>query len=84
MTIGVVGRKAGMTRIFTEEGVSIPVTVMRSSRIASPSLKPKNPMAIAQCKSLSVSVVLRVSQQLKLPLRQGERRVRSYRYGVPS
>lgn len=28
MTIGVVGRKAGMTRIFTEEGESIPVTVI--------------------------------------------------------
>lgn len=28
MTIGVVGRKAGMTRIFTEEGSSIPVTVI--------------------------------------------------------
>ena len=28
MTIGVVGRKCGMTRIFTEEGVSIPVTVV--------------------------------------------------------
>ncbi len=28
MTIGVVGRKRGMTRIFTEEGVSIPVTVI--------------------------------------------------------
>ena len=28
MTIGVVGRKAGMTRIFTEEGASIPVTVI--------------------------------------------------------
>ncbi|MDJ0805353.1 MAG: 50S ribosomal protein L3 [Gammaproteobacteria bacterium] len=28
MTIGVVGRKAGMTRVFTEEGVSIPVTVI--------------------------------------------------------
>ena len=28
MTIGVVGRKCGMTRIFTEEGVSIPVTVI--------------------------------------------------------
>ncbi len=28
MTIGVIGRKAGMTRIFTEEGVSIPVTVI--------------------------------------------------------
>jgi large subunit ribosomal protein L3 len=28
MTIGVIGRKAGMTRIFTEEGASIPVTVI--------------------------------------------------------
>lgn len=28
MNIGIVGRKAGMTRIFTEEGVSIPVTVV--------------------------------------------------------
>lgn len=28
MTIGLVGRKAGMTRIFTEEGASIPVTVI--------------------------------------------------------
>jgi large subunit ribosomal protein L3 len=28
MTIGVVGRKCGMTRIFTEDGASIPVTVI--------------------------------------------------------
>jgi large subunit ribosomal protein L3 len=28
MTIGVVGRKTGMTRIFTEDGASIPVTVV--------------------------------------------------------
>ena len=28
MAIGVVGRKAGMTRIFTEDGVSIPVSVV--------------------------------------------------------
>lgn len=28
MTIGIVGRKSGMTRIFTEEGVSTPVTVI--------------------------------------------------------
>lgn len=28
MTIGLVGRKCGMTRIFTEDGVSIPVTVI--------------------------------------------------------
>ncbi|MGK0498720.1 MAG: large subunit ribosomal protein L3 [Oceanicoccus sp.] len=28
MTIGLVGRKTGMTRVFTDEGVSIPVTVV--------------------------------------------------------
>jgi large subunit ribosomal protein L3 len=28
MTIGIVGRKAGMTRIFTEGGVAVPVTVI--------------------------------------------------------
>ncbi|GAB6043072.1 50S ribosomal protein L3 [Endothiovibrio diazotrophicus] len=28
MAIGLIGRKAGMTRIFTEEGASIPVTVI--------------------------------------------------------
>ncbi len=31
MTIGVVGRKAGMTRVFTEEGTSIPVSVIEVS-----------------------------------------------------
>ena len=28
MTIGLVGMKCGMTRVFTEDGVSIPVTVI--------------------------------------------------------
>jgi large subunit ribosomal protein L3 len=31
MTIGLVGRKVGMTRIFTEDGVSIPVTVIEAT-----------------------------------------------------
>jgi large subunit ribosomal protein L3 len=31
MTIGIVGRKSGMTRVFTEDGVSIPVTVVEVS-----------------------------------------------------
>ncbi len=31
MTIGVIGRKAGMTRLFTEDGASIPVTVIEVS-----------------------------------------------------
>lgn len=35
MSIGLVGRKCGMTRVFTEDGVSIPVTVIEvaSNRI---------------------------------------------------
>ena len=28
MALGIVGRKAGMTRVFTEEGISVPVTVI--------------------------------------------------------
>jgi large subunit ribosomal protein L3 len=36
MSIGLVGRKIGMTRIFTEDGLSVPVTVleMTSNRVA--------------------------------------------------
>ena len=30
MSIGIVGRKCGMTRVFTEDGVSIPVTVVEA------------------------------------------------------
>ena len=28
MTIGLIGRKCGMTRVFTEDGMSLPVTVI--------------------------------------------------------
>ncbi len=28
MSVGIVGRKCGMTRVFTDEGLSIPVTVV--------------------------------------------------------
>lgn len=31
MTLGLVGRKVGMTRVFTEQGASIPVTVLEMS-----------------------------------------------------
>ena len=30
MTMGIVGRKCGMTRVFTEDGISIPVTVIEA------------------------------------------------------
>ncbi|MDY0071890.1 MAG: 50S ribosomal protein L3 [Thauera sp.] len=43
MSLGLVGRKVGMTRIFTEDGVSIPVTVLdvsdnRVSQIKTPAV----------------------------------------------
>lgn len=41
MSIGIVGRKAGMTRIFTEEGASVPVTVVEV-----------NPNRVTQLKTL--------------------------------
>ena len=36
MSLGLVGRKVGMTRIFTDDGVSVPVTVLdvSNNRIA--------------------------------------------------
>jgi len=40
MTIGVIGRKAGMTRIFSEDGQTIPVTVIEVE-----------PNRVAQCKT---------------------------------
>jgi ribosomal protein L3 len=43
MTIGLVGRKSGMTRVFTEDGASIPVTVVEVSAL----LKSKTSRATA-------------------------------------
>ena len=46
MTIGLVGRKVGMTRIFTEDGVSIPVTVIEAK-----------PNRVAQVKTVETTVI---------------------------
>ena len=35
-SLGIVGRKAGMSRLFTEDGKSVPVTLIEASRTASP------------------------------------------------
>lgn len=43
MAIGIVGIKRGMTRVFTEDGVSIPVTVVEA-----------DPNRIAQLKTTDV------------------------------
>ena len=44
MSIGFVGRKVGMTRIFTEGGASVPVTVLEMSN----SEKCGEPSAVGQ------------------------------------
>ena len=31
MTIGIIGVKRGMTRVFTEDGTSVPVTVIEAT-----------------------------------------------------
>lgn len=46
MTIGLVGRKCGMTRVFTEDGVSIPVTVVEVEPNRVTQVRPWKPMAI--------------------------------------
>ena len=61
MAIGLVGRKAGMTRIFTDDGHAVPVTVIESNPIASHSAKALPITAMMRFKSLSVSAVPSVS-----------------------
>ena len=36
MTIGIVGKKCGMTRLFTDDGVSIPVTAVSYTHLTLP------------------------------------------------
>ncbi len=55
MTIGVVGRKSGMTRVFTDEGVSVPVTVVEVLQTASLKSKSSRPMGIEQFRSQRVA-----------------------------
>jgi len=44
MTIGIVGIKRGMTRVFTEDGESIPVTVIEALPIELPRSSQSTPM----------------------------------------
>ena len=50
--IGLIGRKVGMTRVFTEDGVSIPVTVIEIEANRVTQVKPLKTMAILQFKLL--------------------------------
>ena len=54
MRIGIVGRKCGMTRVFTEDGVSIPVTVVEASPNHITQLSLWQLMAIQLFRSLQV------------------------------
>ena len=51
MTIGLVGRKAGMTRVFTEDGASVPVTVIE--------VEPNRVTQGKDCLMLTVTVLCR-------------------------
>jgi large subunit ribosomal protein L3 len=46
MSLGLVGRKVGMTRIFAEDGASIPVTVLDVSNNRVTQIKRLKRMAI--------------------------------------
>jgi ribosomal protein L3 len=56
MAIGLVGRKCGMTRIFTDAGVSVPVTVIEVILTVSLKSKRLKLMVIKRFKSLLVNV----------------------------
>ncbi len=55
MTIGLVGRKCGMTRVFTEAGESVPVTVVEVLANRVTQVKSEAPTAIAPCRSPTAS-----------------------------
>ena len=60
MAIGLVGRKCGMTRVFTDAGVSVPVTVIEV-----------DPNRITQIKTLKLTAIKR----FRLPLASAANRV---------
>ena len=84
MTIGLVGRKCGMSRVFTDDGRSIPVTLIEAT-----------PNRVTQVKTVetdgynAVQVTRRREarradqQAARRPLREGEGRRRPWSVGVP-
>ena len=84
MSIGLVGRKCGMTRVFTDAGVTVPVTVVEAL-----------PNRISQVKNdktdgyRAVQVTIgsrrpsRMSEGPCRPLRQGKRGRRVYLSRIP-
>ena len=72
MTIGLVGRKVGMTRIFTDDGVTLPVTVLDVSdnRITQIKTAEKDGYAAVQV-AFGKRRASRVQQAARRPPRQG-------------
>ncbi len=51
--LGLLGRKVGMMRVFTDDGDAIPVTVLDVSNNRVSQVKTPRPMATAPCRSSS-------------------------------
>jgi ribosomal protein L3 len=70
MTIGLIGRKAGMTRVFTDAGDSLPVTVIEALPNRIVQVKDSKVTAIAPSRSLSAAVAPPGSQNRLLRITQ--------------
>ena len=53
-SLGLLGRKVGMMRLFTDEGDAVPVTVIDVSNNRVTQVKSKTPTATWPCRSRSV------------------------------
>jgi large subunit ribosomal protein L3 len=53
-SLGLLGRKVGMMRLFTDDGDAVPVTVVDVSNNRVTQIKPKRTMATWPCRSRSV------------------------------
>lgn len=67
MTLGIVGRKCGMTRIFTEEGMSIPVSVIEIEGGANRVTQVKTADGKDGYSALQVTVGVRKAKHLNKP-----------------
>ena len=54
-TLGLVGRKAGMTRVFNDAGETVPVTVIEALPNRITQVRTPKPTAIARCRSPSAT-----------------------------
>ncbi len=59
-SLGLLGRKVGMTRMFTDDGDAVPVTVVDVSNNRVTQVKTQETMATWPCRSRSVRAKLRV------------------------